>query len=66
MIKEKNDYGLFIFGIRLLKSPDGLIGLNVENMNKKVPLEYVIMLMRAFLKNAEQEYFNNYKRNFTN
>jgi len=65
MSKNLNEIGRFIFSIRLLEYPDGVIDWQVNSLNKDIPTEIVLMLIRAFLRNNERKYFNNYDRTFS-
>ena len=35
----------------------------VQSVNQSVPVEVVIMQMKAFLSNLEKDYFNNFDKN---
>ncbi len=63
MSKNPNEVGRFIFSIRLLGYPDGAIDWQVNSLNNKIPTEIVLMLIRAFLRNSERKYFDNYDKN---
>ena len=53
---------MFGLGIRALRYPDGKVEFKVESANKGVPREIVIMQIKAFLKNLEDEYFDDFSK----
>ena len=57
MTNEVNEIGRFLFGISLLQDENGEIEPQTEILSKNVPPEIIIMLLKSFLKNAQQEYF---------
>lgn len=53
----------FGFGIKLLRHQDGKTEFQTQSANEGVPIEIVIMQMRAFLNNLDREYFDNFDEN---
>ena len=56
----------FAVGIRLFHYPDGKQEWKVESVNEGVPAEIVLVQLRAFLRNMENEYFDAFDKNFSN
>ena len=61
MTQEK-EVGRFAFVLRALAGKDGKTRFEAKSMNQNVPLELAIMQLKAFLRNLENEYFDNYDR----
>lgn len=53
---------MFGFGIKLFRKPDGHFFFQTQTKNEGVPMEIVIMQVRAFLNEAEKEYFGTSNR----
>jgi hypothetical protein len=58
----EKEVGRFAFVLRALARPDGKTRFEAKSMNQNVPTELAIMQLRAFLRNLENEYFENYDR----
>ena len=52
--------GRFAFGITVYRYPDGRIEYRSQSRNQGVPIEIVLMQLKAFIRNQENEYFDNY------
>lgn len=63
MSKEPKEIGRFAFGIRLFRYSDGRTEWRLQSANEGVPNEIVIMQMKAFLRNLENDYFDNFDKN---
>lgn len=59
---EKFEEPMFAFGIRIQKLPDGKVAYQTQSQNQGVPNEIVIMQMKAFLRNLENDYFNDFDK----
>ncbi len=57
MPEEPIEIGRFVFGIRILRYPDGSISYVTQSGNENVPIEVVIMQIKTFLKDSEESYF---------
>ena len=57
--------GEFAVGIRLLRYPDGKMAWKIDSVNKGVPVEVIMIQLRAFLRNMENEYFDAFDKNFS-
>ena len=55
----------FALGLRLLQFPNGKTAINLETLNNGVPIEMIIMQLRAFLRRMEKDYFNNIDKSTT-
>ena len=62
MPEEPREIGKFGFGIRIVRHPDGKIEYQTQSANQGVPIEIVIMQIKAFLNNLEKDYFNNFDK----
>ena len=63
MSEEPIELGRFGFGIRIIRNQDGKIEYQTQSANWGVPIEIVIMQMKAFLNKLENEYFDNFDKN---
>ncbi len=62
MPEETNEIGKFGFGIKILRHSDVKIEYQTQSANQGVPIEIVIMQMKAFLNNLEKDYFSNFDK----
>ncbi len=62
---EPNELGGFGFGIKILRYSDGHIEYQTQSANEGVPIEAVIMQMKAFLRNLEKDYFTTFDENLS-
>jgi len=60
---EPEEIGRFAFGIKLLRYSDARTEWNLQSANEGVPIEIVIMQMKVFLRNLENDYFDNFDKN---
>lgn len=61
MSEEANeDIGYFVYGIHVIKRPDGRVEYQDNYLNRDIPIEVVIMQLKAFLNNLEKEYLDKY------
>lgn len=60
MSDEPREIGRFIFGIRVLEQIDGSPEYQTQSMNQGVPVELVIMQLKAFLNKLEKDYFDEF------
>ena len=58
-----NEIARFALGIRLLKFPDGSTQAQTESLNQGMPIELIIMQMKSFLKNQENNYLKEFNSN---
>ena len=59
---EPTEISKFGFGIKIVKHFDGKIEYQTQSANKRVPIEIIIMQMKAFLNNLEKNYFDNFNK----
>ena len=62
MPDEPKEIGKFGLGIKIIRHPDGRVEYQTQSANQSVPVEIVIMQIKAFLNNLEKDYFNNFDR----
>ena len=62
MPEEPKIIGRFAFGITLYKYPDNRVEYRTQSRNEGIPIEIVLMQLRAFLRNQENDYFDNYNK----
>ena len=62
MPSEPNEVGRFVFGIRLYRYPDGTVEYRTQSRNQGIPIEIVLMQLKAFLRNQENDYFDKYDK----
>lgn len=65
MPEEPKIIGRFAFGITLYEHSDGRIEYRTQSRNESIPLEIILMQLRAFLRNQENEYFDNYNKSIS-
>lgn len=63
MPESSTEIGRFGFGIRIIRHEDGRVEYQTESANQGVPTEIIIMQIKAFLKNLEDEYFDSFNKN---
>ena len=60
--EQPTEIARFGFGIKLLRYPDGKAEFETQSVNEGIPVEIVIMQMRAFLNSLEKDYFNKFDK----
>ena len=55
MPERPTEIGRFGLGIRIIRHPDGKVEYQTQSANENVPVEIVLMQIRAFLRNIEKE-----------
>lgn len=60
MTEERKITGRFVFGIQIAQNPDGTENVETTSKNNNIPEEILIMQMKAYLKNIEKKYFDNF------
>ena len=65
MEEERNNIGEFGFVIVTKQNALGNMNYETRIINKKVPRELIIIQMRAFLKQLEDEYFDKFNETAT-
>ena len=63
--EEPKEVGRFAFGIILYRYPDGRVEYRFQSKNQGIPIEIILMQLKAFLRNQENEYFDRYDKNTT-
>ena len=63
--EEPKEIGRFAFGIILYKFSDGRVEYRFQSKNRGIPLEIILMQVKAFLRNQENQYFDKYDKNAT-
>lgn len=61
MAEEPPEIGRFLFSLKVFKQMDGKLEYEIQNMNQYIPIEIVIMQLKAFLNNLERKYFDTFK-----
>ena len=59
---EESELGKFLFGLRIIKNPDGTIEYKFRSINQSVPVEIVIMQLKAFVNKLENDYFDEFNK----
>ncbi len=59
---EDREIGRFLFGLKVFKKSDGSFEYKIQTLNDNIPLEIVIMQLKALLNNLKKEYFDNFER----
>lgn len=62
MTDEGREIGKFLFGLKVFKKPDGSFEYKIQSLNDNIPVEIVIMQLKAFLASLEKEYFESFER----
>lgn len=62
MAEEPREIGRFAFWLRIFKHSDGNLEYKAQSVNDNMPIEIVIMQLKAFLNNLEKEYFNAFEK----
>ena len=62
MPNEANEIGRFVLGIRVFEHTDGRTEYQTQSVNQGVPVEIVIMQLKAFLKKLEKDYFDEFNK----
>ena len=63
--EEPKEIGRFALGIILYKHPDNRVEYRFQSKNQNIPLEIVLLQVKAWLRNQENKYFSNYDKNIT-
>lgn len=56
------ELGRFALGIKIFRNSDGSISYQTKDVNEGVPIEIVIMQIKAFLKDLEDNYYQKYEK----
>ena len=56
---EQTELGRFALGIRVVANTDGKARYQLQSANHNVPVEIIVMQLKAFLNSLEKEYFDN-------
>lgn len=62
MTNGADDSGQFVYGLRVVRLPDGDLKYETQSINKGVPIEIVIMQLRVLLKQLEKSYFAQFEK----
>lgn len=54
------EIGTFVYGIRVIRKPDGNTKYQYHKTIKNLPLEIVIMQISVFLNDLKKQYHNKY------
>lgn len=55
---EDEELGVFGYGIKVVRRPDGRIEYQPHTVIKSIPIEIVIMQLEVFLRDLKQQYHN--------
>lgn len=58
----EKEVGRFAFVLRMLSRKDGKTRFETKSMNHNIPNELAIMQLKAFLRNLENDYFDNFDK----
>ena len=61
--EEPKVIGKFALGILLCKYPDGKVEFRFQSKNQGIPIEIILTQVRAWLRNQENKYFDNFDKN---
>ena len=61
MDEERREIGRFTFRLVVHKRADGSLEYETEKLNDNIPVEIVIMQLKAFLNGLEKEYFSSFE-----
>ena len=64
--EEPQEVGRFAFGIILYRYPDGRVEYRFQSKNQGIPIEIILIQLKAFLRNQENGYFDRYDKNTSN
>ena len=53
--------GRFVLGINLYRTPDNQTRTEFQSVFQDIPIELVIMQLRAFVRSLDSGYFSNFK-----
>lgn len=56
------EIGRFLFGLKVVKLADGSLKYRTQSVTQGIPVEIVIMQLRAFLRTLERDYFKDFER----
>ena len=62
MSEEPREIGRFAYLLKVSKLPDGNLQYEPEAMNDNIPIEIIIMQLKAFLNNIEKDYFDTFEK----
>jgi len=61
MAEEPREIGRFAYLLKVFKLPDGNLQYEPEAMNDKIPVEIIIMQLKAFVNKLEKDYFDEFE-----
>ena len=56
----ENEIGRFGIGIRVFRREDGSLEYQTQSVNQGVPIEIVIMQLKAIINKQEKDYFDEF------
>ena len=59
---EESEIGKFLSGLRIIKHPDDTIEYKSQSINQSVPVEIVIMQLKAFTDKLEKNYYDEFSK----
>ena len=62
MPEEPIEIGRFVFGIKVLRNSDSSISYATQSGNENVPIEVVIMQLKTFIRDLEEDYFKKFTK----
>jgi len=62
MPEDPKEIGKFGLGIRIMRYSDGRVEYQTQSANRGVPVEIVIMQIKAFLNSLEKGYFDSFDK----
>lgn len=62
MSEEPREIGRFAYLLKIFKLPDGNLQYEPQTVNDKIPIEIIIMQLKAFLNSIEKEYFDSFQQ----
>ena len=58
---EKREIGRFVFGLKAFRDEEEF-EYQIQTVNENIPVEIILMQLKAFLNSLEKEYFDEFER----
>lgn len=62
MPEEPREIGRFAYLLKVFRLPDGNLQYEPQAMNENMPIEVIIMQLKAFLNKLEKDYFDTFEK----
>ncbi|MEM5797336.1 MAG: hypothetical protein QXD72_02050 [Candidatus Aenigmatarchaeota archaeon] len=59
---DGREIGKFVYWLKVFKLPDGSLQYEPQAINENIPVEIIIMQLKAFVNKLEKDYFGDFEK----